>query len=201
MTTMVEWMLMYKVLAIKLKRSAGLHWHWKVWIASSRQVLVRRNIQKKIDGLCGQDCYFFAIFSWKLDFESCLVPCKESERYLSHTASQGDFMVFHSENGEQGKHAPISKVFCLFNFNHRHCLGPVDVGKAAVHHRKPPFFALGSKKLLVWLPAPVREFSQSGATEGRKAWATTFEGWMGMFIGIGQAWNGPHLGKATQVLW
>ena len=101
-----------------------------------------------------------------LDFESCLVPCKESQRYLSHTASQGDFMVFHSENGEQGKHAPISKVFCLFNFNHRHCLGPVDVGKAAVHHRKPPFFALGSKKLLVWLPAPVREFSQSGATEG-----------------------------------
>ena len=55
------------------------------------------------------------------------------------------------------------------NFNHRHCLGLVDVGKAVVHHRKPPFFALGSKKLLVWLPAPVREFSQSGATENEGA--------------------------------
>ena len=85
-------------------------------------------------------------------------------------------MVFHSENGEQGKHAPISKVFCLFNFNHRRCLGPVDVGKAAVHHRKPPFFALGSKKLLVWLPAPVREFSQSGATEGEEGMSDNFWG-------------------------
>ena len=60
------------------------------------------------------------------------------------------------------------------NFNHRHCLAPVDVGKAAVHHRKPPFFALGSKKLLVWLPAPVREFSQSGATEGEEGMSDNF---------------------------
>ena len=51
----------------------------------------------------------------------------------------------------------------------------MDVGKAAaVHHRKPPFFALGSKKLLVWLPAPVREFSQSEATEGEEGMSDNF---------------------------
>ena len=100
------------------------------------------------------------------------MPCKESEKYLSHTASQGDFMVstLRMVSGASMQQSLSSDL------NHRHCLGPVDVGKAAVHHRKPPFFALGSKKLLVWLPAPVREFSQSGATEGEEGMSDNFWG-------------------------
>ena len=117
--------------------------------------------------LCGQCqarlfifCHVFICimgFLWKyLGSESCFVPLQRIWEIFVPRGLHG----IHAENGERGKYAPI----CFFN--HRHCLGPVDVGKAAVHHRKPPFFALGSKKLLVWLPAPVREFSQSEPTEG-----------------------------------
>ena len=57
------------------------------------------------------------------------------------------------------------------------------MGKVVVNHGKALFFAVGSKKLPVWLPPPVREFSQSGATENEgptpteidKPWVTTFE--------------------------
>ena len=57
------------------------------------------------------------------------------------------------------------------------------MGKVVVNHGKALFFAMGSKKLPVWLPPPVREFSQSGATENEgptpteidKPWGTTFE--------------------------
>ena len=57
------------------------------------------------------------------------------------------------------------------------------MGKVVVNHGKALFFAVGSKKLPVWLPPPVREFSQSGATENEgptpteidTPWVTTFE--------------------------
>ena len=148
--------------------------------------------------LCGQCqarlfifCHFFIYmgFLWKyLGSESCFVPLQRIWEIFVPRGLHG----IHAENGERGKYAPI----CFFN--HRHCLGPVDVGKAAVHHRKPPFFALGSKKLLVWLPAPVREFSQSEPTEGGGGRHERQLLRLGKFqwecpTGLKR----PHLGKAT----
>ena len=161
------------------KRTQTCHhyfWHWKLWNSQCgwqtqskawNKPRVLNNIQVLAEELCGQCqarlfifCHVFICimgFLWKyLGSESCFVPLQRIWEIFVPRGLHG----IHAENGERGKYAPI----CFFN--HRHCLGPVDVGKAAVHHRKPPFFALGSKKLLVWLPAPVREFSQSEPTEG-----------------------------------